>query len=176
MFDAREGGLAQIHDGFLKRIPAVSGQDAHASGRRRDGPIDVLPGEVIPEIEGSRVAEIARRPHLAVEFQVLPVAQRGQRFARFGVQRDLRPRVAIQFEDEALPLARDRRRLHHAPANDHHFAPAGIDFRRRPRCVHARIERSREEQSEQAAEARERARSAPQRQAAEDEESPDGPQ
>ena len=167
---------AQVHHRFLKQIAAASGQDAHGSRRRRRGPIDVLPCQEAPVIERARISEIARRTHLRVEFDILPVVQRGQRLARLGVQRDLRPRVAVQFEQEAFPLARHRRRLHHAPAQNHHFASAGIDLWRRPRCVHPRIERPREEQPEQAADARQHARSAPQRQAAEDEESGNGPQ
>ena len=84
-FDAREGGLAQVHYGFLKRIAAVAGQDAHGSCRRRDGPIDVLPRQEASIIEGSGIAEIARRAHFPIEFEILSVVQRGQRFARLGV-------------------------------------------------------------------------------------------
>jgi hypothetical protein len=82
--------------------------------------------------------------------------------------------MAIQLEDEALALARHRRRLYHAPAKNYYFAPAGIDLRRGARCVYPRIECSREKESEEAAGARQPARSAPQRQQTQREEGGDG--
>ena len=90
-----------------------------------------------------------------------PVVQRGQGFASLRVQSNLRPRVAIQFEDEAFALARYRRRFHHATTQDDHFAAACLDYRRGSGSVHAQIEHPCEEHAEQAADTRQHARSTP---------------
>ena len=59
-FDPRQRRGAQVHHRFLKQIAATSRQDAHASGGRRRGPIDVLPCQEAPVIERARISEIAR--------------------------------------------------------------------------------------------------------------------
>ena len=152
---------------FWNALPQRPGRTRTVAGGRRDGPIDVLPRQEAAVVEGSGIAEVARRAHLPIEFQILPVVQRGQGFARLGVEGDLRARVAIEFENEALALAGYGRRFDDAARRE---SPLRVRWHRSwaagPRRVHARIERAGEEHPEEAADAREHARSAPQRQAA----------
>ena len=129
--DAGERGGAQIHDELLKRRAAMAGQNADRAGGAGGGPIDVALRQVVRVIECARIAVIVRLADRGIEFDVLPVAQVGQRFAVASVERDLRARFRFEFEHEALARAGDRRRLDHASAENDDFARFGIDFGRR---------------------------------------------
>ncbi len=107
------------------------------------------------------VAEIAGLAHLAVQFELLAVTQRGQRLSRLDVEGHLRARVAVELQDEALALAGDRRGFHDAAFDDHDLAPGGFDRGRRAWQMEARVESAGEEECEQAAGSGERLRAAP---------------
>jgi hypothetical protein len=79
-------------------------------------------------VEGSGIGEIAWHPNLAVEFDVLTVAQMPELLARLRVEGHLRASVAVEFQNEALAFAGDCRRLHHTAADDDGFPPGRFDF------------------------------------------------
>ncbi len=83
---------------------------------------------------------------LRIEFDLLAVAQVRQGFLALGVEGDLRARVAVQFEEEALALAGDRRRLDHAALEDDDLAPGSLDFGRGSGSVQTGGERSAKEE------------------------------
>jgi hypothetical protein len=146
LLDPCQGRLSQVHNRFLKSIAAFSRQYAYSARRCRSRPVDILARQKVAIIERPRIAEIAWRTNFGIQFDDLPVAERRQRFARFGIQRDLRTRVPIQFQKEPLAFARHRRRFHHTPVKNHHFASGGVDLGRRTRSVYERVKCAGEKQ------------------------------
>jgi len=129
--DALQGGLAHVHDGFLESRAAPARQDPDRAGGAGCRPVDVVAGEVAGIVEGAGVAVIAGLAHAGIEFHVLSVVQRRQRLVAVGVQGHLSARAGVEFEQEALALARNGGGLDHAPAEDDDLAPLGVQFRRR---------------------------------------------
>ena len=74
--------------------------------------------------------EVAGFAHAGVELHVLAVAERRKRFTLAGVEGHLGAGSRIEFQKEALALARNGGRLDDAPGEDDDLAAGGVEFRR----------------------------------------------
>ena len=181
--DAVERGGPHIHHHLLEARAAPAGQHTHGARGARGGPENVLARQVVGVIESAGVAVVARLADARLQLDLLPVAQRRQGLPIPGVERDLCAGMRVEFQNEALALAGNRRRLDDAAAQDHDLTAFGVQLGWRPGRMQQRDQGPGREQSETAADTSQPPRQPPRPaghredgENAEDQEGADGPQ
>ena len=96
-------------------------------------------------VERAGILEIADAAHAGFEFDELPIAQVGRRFAIANRQADARASVGREFEDELIAAFVKRRGRDHTAIQKDLFVGAGVDFGRRAGAVQDFKQRSAKE-------------------------------